>query len=123
MIRSRCDGFTLVDVLIALAIASVALITALKTFSHAADLTGAAHERFLASLSAENTLHEIWVMAAAPSVGEVSAACPQAKQQFVCQRSIVATPHPNFFRIEVTVRDGESRILARRIGFYSKETP
>ena len=62
-------------------------------------------------------------MAAAPSVGEVSAACPQAEQPFVCQRSIVATPHPNFFRIEVTVRDGESRILARRIGFYSKEMP
>ena len=123
MIRARSDGFTLIEVLIALAIASVALITALKTFGHSADMTGAAHERFLASLSAENSLHEIWAISAVPSVGESSSACPQARRPFVCQRSIIATPHPNFFRIEIIVRDGESRILARRIGFYAKDMP
>jgi general secretion pathway protein I len=123
MTRRSSDGFTLIEVLIALAIASVALITALKTFGHSADVTSAAHERFLASLSAENSLHEIWATSAIPGVGETSSACPQARRPFVCQRSIIATPHPNFFRIEVIVRDGDSRILARRIGFYAKDMP
>jgi general secretion pathway protein I len=123
MIRARSDGFTLIEVLIALAIASVALITALKTFGHSADVTGAVHERFLASLSAENSLHEIWATSAVPGIGESSSGCPQANQSFVCHRSIVQTPHPNFFRIEIIVRDGESRILARRIGFYAKDMP
>jgi general secretion pathway protein I len=120
MIHVRSDGFTLIEVLIALAIASVALITALKTFGHSADVTSAAHERFLASLSAENSLHEV---SAVPSIGESSFACPQARRPFICQRSVIATPHPNFFRIEITVRDDERRILARRIGFYAKDMP
>lgn len=121
MKRLRPAGFTLIEVLIALAIASVALITALKTFGLSADLTSGSQERFFASLSAENSLHEIWTVSAAPVPGESVAPCPQAQMAFMCTRHVFLTPHPNFFRIEVVVKDRNDRTLARRIGFYSKE--
>lgn len=114
-------GFTLIEVLIALAIASVALITALKTFGLSADLTSGAQERFFASLSAENSLHEIWAVSAAPSPGESVKPCHQARRVFTCTRQVFLTPHPNFLRIEVVVKDQNDRILARRIGFYGKD--
>lgn len=117
----RPAGFTLIEVLIALAIASVSLLTALKTFSQSADVISGAQERFLASLSAENILHEIWAVSAAPSLGESVKPCPQARRSLTCVRHIFSTPHPSFLRIEVVVKDENNRVLARRVGFYSKD--
>lgn len=114
-------GFTLIEVLIALTIASVALITALKTFGASADVTAKTSDRFLASLSAENSIQEVWITPAILGQSESVFPCHQGQKILSCQRNIFSTPHPNFLRIEVAVSDQSKAVIAKRIAFYAKD--
>jgi general secretion pathway protein I len=115
---SKVRGFTLVEVLVALGIASVALIAALRA---AGNMTGAADElntRSLALWSAENRLVEIRVQRQWPDVGKRSTECPQGTMKLVCSEEVFATPNPFFRRVEVEVfLDGTPRSVAKLTGF------
>ncbi len=115
---ARLRGFTLVEVLVALGIASVALIAALRATGN---MTGAADDlntRSLALWSAENRLVEIRVQRQWPDVGKRSVSCPQGPMKLVCAEEVFVTPNPFFRRVEVEVFvEGSSRGVAKLTGF------
>ncbi|WP_447774142.1 type II secretion system minor pseudopilin GspI [Variovorax boronicumulans] len=83
----RAWGFTLIEVLIALAIISIALAAFVRLTSQTATNLGQLEERSLAMLSAQNSLAELQIDAL-PSAGLRQVACPQADQPFVCRVQI-----------------------------------
>lgn len=77
-------GFTLVEVLIALTIVSVALAAFVRMTSQTTSNYGRIEQRTLAMLSAENVLAERRLGKPSPPGIDILA-CPQAEQKFVCR--------------------------------------
>ncbi|WP_422099197.1 type II secretion system minor pseudopilin GspI [Variovorax sp.] len=81
------SGFTLIEVLVALAIISIALAAFVRLTSQTATNLGEVERRSLAMLSAQNSLAELQI-GALPSAGLHQVACPQAARPFVCRVQI-----------------------------------
>jgi len=114
----RDRGFTLVEVLVALAIVAVALMGALRAVGSLTDASAELRARSLALWSAENRLARIRVEGEWPAPGRRSTACPQATVSLICEEEVFQTPNPFFRRVEVTVFDEQrTRRLARLTGF------
>ena len=126
--RGRCQqvgqplarGFTLVEVLVALAIVAIALTAGLQD---AAALTRHAQRQsdmLLAQLCAENELVKVRLVRQMPGVGDSSVACEQAGRSLSVALSMRATPNPNFMRVDAKVLDGDLPIwhLSTVVGRY-----
>jgi general secretion pathway protein I len=118
MMTSR--GFTLIEVLVALALVAVALVAGLKA---AGALTGNA-ERLDAVLAAqwcaENQLADLRLMRQFPGTGETEFRCQQLGHDYLGKQLVRATPNPNFRRVDAIISDADgtqrltlSTILAR----------
>ena len=110
----RGGGFTLLEVLVALAIVGTALGASLRAVGsltqNSTDLRGS----LMATWSAENRLSQIRVAGEWPQLGNRNFDCPQGDLALVCQESVFATPNPAFRRVEVSVVDAsnpERRII------------
>ena len=93
----------LIEVLVGLAILSIALIAALRAIALGADTQLAVSQRTMAIWSADNALNEIRMKRIWPEIGASTFSCPQATLLLVCQRKVSPMPNPNFRRVEVTV--------------------
>ncbi len=111
------NGFTLVEVLVALAIASIALISALKATESLIQSSQEIKLRTYAQWSAENRLSQIRVTNEFPNVGKRNFDCPQANLKLVCTEDIFQTPNASFRRVEVVVADADGRRVAKLTGF------
>ena len=96
-------GFMMIEVLVGLAILSIALIAALKAIALGADTQLAVSQRTMAIWSADNALNDIRMKRIWPEIGTNTFSCPQATLLLVCQRKVSPMPNPNFRRVEVTV--------------------
>lgn len=114
----RPAGFTLVEVLVALTIVSVALMASLRAIGSLAQGTADLRARTLAQWSAENRLSRMRVQAEWPAVGSARFDCSQAGVALECRENVFATPNASFRRVEISVHDpaGGHR-LARLVGF------
>jgi general secretion pathway protein I len=114
--RTRTAGrderaFTLIEVLIALAIVSISLAAFVRLTSQSTASARELELRTLAMLSAQNSMNELR-MDALPPPGDRQVPCPQADRPFVCDVSI-GGPDADTRRVTVTVRP--DRDSARRI--------
>lgn len=88
---SRTGGFTLIEVLMALAIVSIALAAIVRASSLTITNLGLLEQQSLAMLSAENRLAELRI-GQGPSVpGVVRSDCPQGGVRLVCRLEIGAS--------------------------------
>lgn len=117
-------GFTLIEVLVALAIVAIALIAALKAVDNLSDATDALHRRLVASWSAENQLAQIRLSQEWPQIGTRQVPCPQGNVDLLCVETIEPTPNPVFRRIVVKVRDAQhpDADLTQLVGLIPNET-
>ena len=116
--RRPARGFTLVEVLVALTIVSVALMAALRAAGTLTQSNGDLRTRAMAQWSAENRLARMRVQSDWPAVGLNRSDCSQGGAQLDCQEEVFATPNPFFRRVEITVLDPtDKRRLARLVGF------
>ena len=99
---ARDRGFTLVEVLVALAILAVALTAAFRASGVATDTARDFRERLLAGWVAENRLAE-YRSGRLPNLGEQSGVAEQAGTAFAWRERIAATSTPLLRRIEVRV--------------------
>ncbi|QHI98298.1 type II secretion system minor pseudopilin GspI [Xylophilus rhododendri] len=108
---SRCRGFTLIEVLVAVAIVAIALIAGLQATSALTRNAQRQSDTVLAQLCASNELTRIRLARQLPGVGDNDASCEQAGQILHVRVSVRPTPNPSFRRVDAAVDDGRYPIL------------
>jgi general secretion pathway protein I len=112
-------GFTLIEVLVALAIVAVALAAGFRSVAQSADTATALKARTLALWVAQNRLAEAQLEIPGPPAGEQEGSETQAGALFTWHRTVGGTPNPAFRRVEITVADASrpDYVLARLVGY------
>ena len=104
-------GFTLIEVLVALAILAISLMAGLRA---AASMTGNAQRQWqvlLAQVCADNALQQLRLSPQFANVGEQTQNCPQAHFNFQVVMTVATTPNPSFRRVDAQVMDGPTPVL------------
>jgi general secretion pathway protein I len=105
------SGFTLVEVLVALAIVAIALSTGLKA---AGALTGNAQrlaDVTAAQWCADNQLSNLRLARQFPGTGDTDFDCSQLGRDYRGQLQVRPTLNPNFRRVEARVMDEQGQLL------------
>jgi general secretion pathway protein I len=118
-------GFTLVEVLVALAIVSIALMAALRASGQATNAVGELRARLFAGWVAENRLAEHRARGDWLALGIARGTQAQGGVEFAWREEVIATPNPAFRRVDVFISAPaeESRTLARLTGFVVQPPP
>lgn len=96
-------GFTLVEVIVALAITAVALAAGTRATSALTDNAGRQGTLLLAHLCAENRLIGLRLARQLPPVGNDASPCVQGGRTFELAQQVQPTPNPAFRRVEERV--------------------
>jgi len=112
--RNSTAGFTLVEALVALAIISIALISALHVAAQSTANVGELRERLLAGWVAENMLAEHRARGDWLAPGIYRGREREGGLEFAWRQEVVTTPNPAFRRIDVFVTGAadETHVLA-----------
>ena len=115
----RNRGFTLVEVLVALAIVSIALMAALRAASQGTTAVGELRLRVFAGWVAENRLAEHRARGDWLPLGIGRGTQSQGGVELAWREEVIATPNSAFRRVDVFVSAPaeESRALAHLTGF------
>ena len=107
----RSGGFTLIEVMVALAIVALALTAGMQATG--ALTRGAQRESqvLLGQLCAHNALVQLRLLQQQPPVGDSSQVCEQGGQGFALQLQVRPTPNPLFRRIDAQVVQGDAPVL------------
>lgn len=115
---ARADGFTLLEVLVALAILAVALSGALRALGNGAQSAEALREHMLARWVAQDRLARLRAEQAWPPVGRSEGVAEQAGRRYRWRQTTRGTPNPLFRQVEVEVLPAdEERVLLSLHGF------
>lgn len=117
-------GFTLIEVVIALAVVAISLAAAFQVVNQAAFGTQRMQERTLASWIGLNQIAEMRLQPALPEVGKSDGDVEFGPGEWVWEAEVSATQVEALRRIEVTVRyerDGDP--LATVVGFAGTPAP
>ncbi|MGE4329683.1 type II secretion system minor pseudopilin GspI [Diaphorobacter sp.] len=98
-------GFTLVEVLVALAIVAIALMAGLQATSALTHNAARQTDVVLAHLCAENELVRERLSRQMPSIGEARVTCEQAGRNYQVAVIVTPTPNPQFRRVDAQVFD------------------
>jgi general secretion pathway protein I len=101
----RDEGFTLLEVLVALVIVGTALGASLRAVGGLTQNSSDLRASMMATWSAENRLAQIRLAKEWPSLGRRSFECNQGELQLMCTEEVFTTPNPSFRRVEVSVFD------------------
>lgn len=115
-------GFTLVEVLVALAIVAVALAAGFRSVAQSAESATALKSRTLALWVAQNRLAVAQLESPSPSAGQRSGTETQAGAAFIWRETVSGTPNPAFRKIEIDVGDAvrPDYTLARLVGYLGQ---
>ena len=108
---SPARGFTLIEVLVALGIVALGLMTGLKATQALTTSAQRQSDVLWAQLCADNALNTLRLSRQLPGVGDSSVTCVQAQQTLRVQLSVRPTPNPSFRRVDAQVFDGATPLL------------
>ncbi len=101
--HSHATGFTLIEVLVALAIVATALIAGLQATASLTRNAERQSDRLLAQLCADNALTAVRLARRMPDVGDTVTPCEQAGRTLDLRLLVQPTPNPNFRRVDARV--------------------
>ena len=104
-------GFTLIEVLVALAIVAIALMAGLQATTALTRNALRQSDIVLAQLCAENELVKARLSRQMPGVGDSTQTCEQAGRRFDVAVIVRPTPNPSFRRVDAQVFDGGYSVL------------
>ena len=109
---SQRHGFTLVEVLVALAITAIALGAGLKAAGALTDNAQRLGDVTAAHWCADNALVGLRLARQFPGTGEAEFGCHQLGRDFRGVLRTKATPNPNFRRVDAVVMDANGLVMA-----------
>jgi general secretion pathway protein I len=108
---SAARGFTLIEVLVAVAIVAVALAAGSRAASSVTDTSQRLSDVTLAQWCADNELTELRLTATFPNVGTTPFDCTELGRAFKGTLKTQPTPNPSFRRVDTIVADETGRTL------------
>jgi general secretion pathway protein I len=109
--RPTAAGFTLVEVLVALAIVAVSLISASQVGGSWVLNANRQWQYQLAQVCADNALIALRLSSQLPGLGERRVDCTQAQREMRVELTVRATPNPSFRRVEAQVFEDQTPLL------------
>jgi general secretion pathway protein I len=103
MRRFHSQGFTLIEVLVALAVLALGMMAVVKALSEYSDQAAYTEQKTLASWIATNKLTELSVGPAWPQLGDSDEDVEFASQQWRCTIKVSKTDVTNLRRVDVSV--------------------
>ena len=123
--RSTARGFTLVEVLVALAVLAIALAAVMRAMAQAIDTTATLRQHEVALWVAQNRLvqHEMgqdW-----PSVDTTNGDADMGGRKWYWREQVSTTPEPKIRRIEITIREtaDSKETVAKLVGYLRNPAP
>lgn len=111
-LRRPARGFTLIEVLVALAVVAMTLLAGLQASAALTRASERQEEQWLAELCAANELARLRLVRQLPGTGTTTVGCEQGRRQLQVRLTVQTTPNPNFRRIDAAVlrpsADGET---------------
>ena len=108
---ARVRGFTLIEVLVALAIVALALVAGLQATMALTTNAQRQSDLLVAQLCAQNKLVGLRLSRQFPAVGESGFTCEEAGRALDGRLSVQPTPNPNFRRVDARLQDGAFTVL------------
>lgn len=97
----RAQGFTLIEVMVALSIVAIALLAGAQASSALTRNASRQVDTLLGHLCAENELVKARLSRQMPSVGDSDLSCEQGGRVLPVHVTVRATPNPSFRRVDV----------------------
>ncbi|MFO1339705.1 MAG: type II secretion system minor pseudopilin GspI [Burkholderiaceae bacterium] len=113
MTTRRALGFTLVEVLVAVAIVAIALAAGSRAAGTLIDNSQRLSDMNLAQWCADNRLVDMKLAKQFPDVGETSFDCEEMGQLFKVTMTVRASFNPNFRVVDTGVQDARGQSLLR----------
>jgi len=122
--RRSTLGFTLVEVMVALAIVSFSLTAIAASMNQMIDAANSMRERTYASWIAQNKIAELRIANAQPEVSSSSGEVTYANSEWEWRAVVTETGIENFYRIDVSVSHAGSDFVVRTVtGFIGEPGP
>jgi general secretion pathway protein I len=123
--RRAARGFTLVEILVALAIVAVALAAGMRALAQSVDGASALKARTLAQWVAQDRLAHAQLAMPSSGAGTNDGDAVQAGMRFLWRETVTATPNAAFRKIEIVVArpDAPDYALARLVGYLGESRP
>jgi general secretion pathway protein I len=107
----RARGFTLIEVMVALAIVAISLAAGSRAASSVVDTSQRLSDVVLAQWCADNQLTELRLAGQLPPVGKSPFTCVQLGRNFKGSIKVTPTPNPSFRRVDAVVANDDDREL------------
>jgi general secretion pathway protein I len=120
---TRMRGFTLIEVLVALAVAAMGLAAVLAVVTNTANAAAGVRERSFAAWIANNRLVEVRISGTFPSVDRTTGDLDYAGLKWKWEQTVTQTDVPGMRRLEVRVRladAADDAFLATVSGFVGR---
>jgi len=102
-------GFTLLEMLVALSIISIAALTLVRLDAFAVRSAGDLDERTMAGIVAQNRAVELWTDPALPTIGSNVSSVANAGRNWRIEQRVAPTADDSLLRIDLTVRPESGR--------------
>jgi general secretion pathway protein I len=108
---ARAQGFTLIEVMVALAIVAISLAAGARAASSVVNTSQRLSDVVLAQWCADNQLTELRLAGQLPAVGKSPFSCVQLGRNFKGTIKVTPTPNPSFHRVDASVANDDDREL------------
>src|SRR5688500_11158288 len=117
----RARGFTLIEILVAVAILAIALAATSRSASLATDGALETRQRLLGTWAAQNRVAELRARRIFPAAGKTRLTTDQANLALVIEETVTDTPNPTIRRVDLAVTETRrpERVIATLTAYVS----